>query len=890
MRLIRCRLDSVRRHRELEVAFAPGLTLIGGGNESGKSTMVEALHRTLFVRASATGAAVRDLRSAVHAGHPQIELDFEAAGHRWSLQKCFSGAGGTCRLSRGGEPAHLGAEAEDLLAALLGVEEMIGSRQVNRVLPTRWAHLWVMQGLAGRNLLELDGNHYDLNGLMAALENQASESLQSPLDQHIHDQLELLVAASFTSRGVKQQSELWKRRQELQQAEQQHQDALQQLELYESACEQLDRNEQALRGLETGAQPELQQQRRRLTALLDLQRSLAPLIQEEQRLQQQLKSLVTLDAETEATARSIQANRQDLEKAVVLATQKTEQRDSKQALLNALEEQRQGLEERGHALRRQQDLQTLETRIRDRQQRDDLRASLQSQQRSLQGQLDAAPGQTPEALSALERLQERLRELEIRLNSMASSIHLEAADQEVVLDGDPLSEGQTLQRSGAFRLQVGGGVMVQVIPGEGTGMASLTTERRQRQTAFDEGLRQWGASSLDQAREQLLRRQTLTQELALVNARLQQLDQQHSAQGGGPESLETLRQKLIVLQQDLRPETVVTMDAPDLDQALLACRSTYKTVQEQSRTLRVELNALERTLGAVQSDLQERRVSVERLEAQQLQRHQQRRLFVETHGEPAQIQRQLDALLETSRVQQSKLHALAAEAGLDRTADAEMQLASLDQQEQTLSRQREDLNREQGALLERCDRLGRSDLHARVEETAAAMDLATRAERQETLVADARRLLLGRFQEARRDLSRRYSLPLRHSINRFMAPLLLETSDGCELNVDPTEGLNALRLQRSGRSFAFAQLSGGMREQLNVALRLAMADTLRSSHDDCLPLLFDDAFTNTDPRRLVSVQIMLRQAVELGLQVVVLSCDPDPYLEIADSCVMLPTA
>jgi len=219
MRLIRCRLDSVRRHRELEVAFAPGLTLIGGGNESGKSTMVEALHRTLFVRASATGAAVRDLRSAVHAGHPQIELDFEAGGHRWSLQKCFSGSGGTCRLSRGGEPAHLGAEAEDLLAALLGVEEMIGSRQVNRVLPTRWAHLWVMQGLAGRNLLELDGNCYDLNGLMAALENQASESLQSPLDQHIHDQLELLVAASFTSRGVKQQSELWKRRQELQQAE-----------------------------------------------------------------------------------------------------------------------------------------------------------------------------------------------------------------------------------------------------------------------------------------------------------------------------------------------------------------------------------------------------------------------------------------------------------------------------------------------------------------------------------------------------------------------------------------------------------------------------------------------------------------------------------------------
>ncbi|WP_186582706.1 ABC transporter [Synechococcus sp. MEDNS5] len=888
MRLIRCRLESVRRHRILEVGFAPGLTLIGGGNETGKSSLVEAMHRTLFVRATATGAAVRDLRSEMHAGHPQIELDFEADGHHWSLQKSFSGAGGTCRLSRMGAPAHLGGEAEDRLASLLGVEEIIGSRQVNRILPSRWAHLWVMQGLAGRNLLELDGSHYDLNGLIAALENQASDSLQSPLDQHIHDQLEVLVAASFTSRGVKQQSELWKRRQELQQAEQRHQDACQQLEIYESACEELDRNEKALRDLETGAVPELRQQRSRLTALLDLQRLLAPLIQEEQQLKQQLNSLKTLDSETESTDRSIQAHRRDLEKAVVQATEQSEQLKTRQASLNALEEQRHALEERGHALRRQQELRSLETRIRDHQQWDDLRARLQSQQGSLQNNLDAAPAQNTEALSALQRLQERLRELEIRLNSMASSIHLEAADQEVVLDGDALLEGQTLQRSGAFRLQVGEGVMVQVLPGEGTGMTALTTERTQLQEAFDEGLRQWGASSLDEAREQLLQQQNLTQELALVKARLQQLDQQRPVQVDGDESLETLRQKLSALQQDLGPEALFTMDSSALDQALFDCRATYKSVQEQTRALRPRLDALERNLSAVQSQRQERRVSVERLEAQQLQRRQQRQAFVETHGEAAQIQRQLDVLTETSRVQQSKLFALTTEAGLERTVDAERQLTSLEQQEHNLSRRREDLNREQGGLLERCDRLGRSDLHALVEETAAARDLAIRAEQQETLVAEARQLLLRRFQEARRDLSRRYSMPLRQSINRFMAPLLLEASDDCELNVDPTEGLNTLRLQRSGRSFDFAQLSGGMKEQFNAALRFAMADTLRSSHDGCLPLLFDDAFTNTDPKRLVSVLAMLRQAVDLGLQVVVLSCDPDPYREIADACVMLP--
>jgi len=889
MRLIRCRLDSVRRHRRLEVAFAPGLTLIGGGNETGKSSLVEAMHRTLFVRASATGAAVRDLRSDVHTGHPQIELDFEADGHSWSLQKCFSGSGGTCLLTQKGTLSLPGSEAEDRLASLLGIEEIIGSRQVNRILPTRWAHLWVMQGLAGRNLLELDGTYYDLNGLITALETQASESLQSPLDQAIHAQLEQLVAASFTSRGVKQQSELWKRRQELQLAERGYEEARQQLEIYETACEELDRNEQALRDLETGVVPELQQQRRRLTALLDLQRLLAPLIQEEQQFKQQLKNLIALDAETESTARLIQDHRRDLEKAVVLAAQQAEQLKTRQATLDALAEQRHGLEERGHALRRQQEIRTLDTRIRDHQQRADLRARLLAQQGSLQNKLAAAPRQTTEALSSLQRWQERLRELEIRLNSMASSIHLEAADQEVVLDGVALPEGQTLQRSGPFRLQVGEGVMVQVNPGEGTGIASLTTERSQLQVQFNEGLRQWGASSLDEAKEQLLQQQKLAQELALVQARLQQLDQQPSAQVDGDESLDSLRRKRFALQQELGAETEFTMDSTALEQALLECRATYKSLQDQTRTLRLGLDSLERALSSAQLESQELRVTVERLEAQQFQRRQQRQAFVETHGEQVQIQRRLDALTQTSRVQQSKLQVLTAEAGLEREADVEKQLAALEQQEQTLSRRREDLNREQGALLERCDRLGRSDLHALVEEKAAVKDLATRAEQQETLVAEARQLLLRRFQQARRDLSTRYSVPLRQSINRFMAPFLQEGSDGCELSVDPSDGLNALRLQRSGRSFDFAQLSGGMKEQLNAALRLAMADALRGSHDGCLPLLFDDAFTNTDPKRLDSVLIMLRQAVDLGLQVVVLSCDPEPYREIADSFIMLPT-
>ena len=72
-----------------------------------------------------------------------------------------------------------------------------------------------------------------------------------------------------------------------------------------------------------------------------------------------------------------------------------------------------------------------------------------------------------------------------------------------------------------------------------------------------------------------------------------------------------------------------------------------------------------------------------------------------------------------------------------------------------------------------------------------------------------------------------------------------------------------------------------MREQLAGALRLALAEVLQPAYDGCLPLVFDDAFTNSDPQRLPGLRCMLRLAMEHGVQVVLLSCDPAAYRDNA---------
>lgn len=117
MRLLDLTLQRVRRHRELQLAFSPGLTPVGGAHESGKSTLVEELHKGLFLKATATGRGVEELRSRLHPGRPEVEIGFEAAGQRWTLRKRFAGSSGTCQLSHGGGLNLSGAAAAEQLAA-----------------------------------------------------------------------------------------------------------------------------------------------------------------------------------------------------------------------------------------------------------------------------------------------------------------------------------------------------------------------------------------------------------------------------------------------------------------------------------------------------------------------------------------------------------------------------------------------------------------------------------------------------------------------------------------------------------------------------------------------------------------------------------------------------
>ncbi len=127
MRISRLRVRDLRRYRDLEIDLAPGLTIVRGPNEAGKTTMQRALELALTRRVTATGAELDGLRpwDAEDDARPVIELDFsqdEDDGQRTGrLEKAFRGPRGTVSLEYAGQTMTDPALADQTLAELTGI-------------------------------------------------------------------------------------------------------------------------------------------------------------------------------------------------------------------------------------------------------------------------------------------------------------------------------------------------------------------------------------------------------------------------------------------------------------------------------------------------------------------------------------------------------------------------------------------------------------------------------------------------------------------------------------------------------------------------------------------------------------------------------------------------
>jgi recombinational DNA repair ATPase RecF len=127
VRIRRIQLTDFRRYRELDIDLAPGLTVVRGPNEAGKSTIQRAIELALTRRVTSAASdldALRpwdgpdDARSVIRLEFEQDEDDRVTTG---TVEKVFAGSRGTVDLRYDGETITDPARADQVLAELTGI-------------------------------------------------------------------------------------------------------------------------------------------------------------------------------------------------------------------------------------------------------------------------------------------------------------------------------------------------------------------------------------------------------------------------------------------------------------------------------------------------------------------------------------------------------------------------------------------------------------------------------------------------------------------------------------------------------------------------------------------------------------------------------------------------
>jgi DNA repair exonuclease SbcCD ATPase subunit len=127
VRITRLQVRNLRRHSDLDLQLAPGLNVVRGPNESGKTTIQRALELALTRRVTSGSGDLDGLRSwnAADDDRPWVRLEFEQDVDdkldKGSLEKSFKGPKGTVELVTEGQSITDPALADQVTAELTGI-------------------------------------------------------------------------------------------------------------------------------------------------------------------------------------------------------------------------------------------------------------------------------------------------------------------------------------------------------------------------------------------------------------------------------------------------------------------------------------------------------------------------------------------------------------------------------------------------------------------------------------------------------------------------------------------------------------------------------------------------------------------------------------------------
>lgn len=881
MRLTSLRLQNFRGVEDKKVKFADGVTIIAGQNETGKSSMMEALRLLRLTKHTSRAQAVLGLQPVGKDVAPRVTLVGRVGGENFEYTKQWvRGPAAELKIEGATRRDYTDHEAHDefekLLEGNLDLDlfdalevtqgDSMDQPQLGKIRALRSA-------LKGRGSGD-DSGDGDSDGdsgegaLDGGQEGVAGfPGRKDPVD-HLMEKVAAERSRYFTAQG-RPRKELQTATDELEAAV----NALAEVAKDAREIEDLTRDHENLtRGL-IANEEKLREASKDLDDLSEEQKQVA---RAEATVDKAKAQRATLAAEAELAEsrwnaytqeqKRVEGLRQDVAKAQGEA--KTAEEDLETATADHVEFEKLAEQARAEAARRseeQAEAVAAAQKLKDTAEFSRLQTDKAGLEKAMSDQAKAKAALaslkvTDADLKGLREHDAQVLQAESALKAASAAVRVESLGAERVLVNGEAHEDlpADLNATNPLTVEVPGQVRLTVSPPKD--LATYQQDLEQAQKGLAERLTELGADSVEDAQRLSERRRQVETEQKVAKDLLDQL--------GGQETLAQLVSKVSDLEAKLGSKPGETPTAEQVEQAE-AKAVQAGTAAEAAREAREKA---ERDLQAKISVLNVAKSTAEKTEQARFQA-EARLADALALGEDAKtseedLREAHEKAQEAAKSAQQNLES-AVEALSELDPDTTARL--LDNAEALVERfkreARDDADRivETKALLDRLTAQGVYDKHREAEaDHVAAQSKEARVKAR----AAAVKLLWETLDKHRAKAHERLVEPLEKTIADLGQPIF-----GKDFEVKIGEDLTIESRSVGGPYIAFEDLSGGTKEQLSVIGRLAAATLVE---EEGVPVIFDDTLGFSDPERLKALGLVLSEIGEKA-QVVVLTCQPDRY-------------
>ncbi|MBE2993772.1 AAA family ATPase [Sphingomonas sp. CFBP 13603] len=833
-----------------------GLNIVVEPNETGKSTLLEAIRAAFFVPHRSSNQLTRSYQPFGENVAPEVEVSFDVTGVPWTVTKRFLKS--PSMELRGPSGRSQGDAAEEQLQALLGFEKDT-SRNGDVTAYGALGLLWVGQAEA---LAVSAPGRIVRDTIQSTLEAEVGTILGGAAYERVRERVDQQCAVFWTAKGSPG-GEQKAARERLDQAQGIAREAASKVELLEKSFAEVEATRVRLKLLQREMADTTDIERRAdLVRSLEIARAAAQMLAQ-RKAEYEIASIrvQTLDevALRHATAVRVRDQAQvALDTAKVRRAERSEEltaarhkanaarttlveaRANRQQVKAALAE----AEKHAAALRRRQAIRS--ARVRHE-------TVIGLEQRLSIARATSATMISSEKIGQLEKGERSIAEARAKLAAGATTIELVGSAPDIRIDGNPVTTDRiVLTRE--TRVSLGSSAELIIRPPASAGSVELgLTEAIAR---HDEVLTELGVESIAGARQRNDIARDAAGEVKTLSAQLDASAPADSELGlaAGVAALKLLVTGLLSEAEgesdNEAPPVQAFADAVDMAETVLA---RAEGAQESAATVLALIEEQERPLAAIEagaaSDFQNA--------ANQLERIEKGQGFGNLAGDLIGAK---EKAAETATI----LNEAERNASAHDAHSIERGIANIDARQAAASDVRRRLETDIARLEGTIESEGGKGLAERAAVATEEAMAAKQALGRTTEEALTLKLLRDTLEEVRTETSRTYVGPVTARAKRHIERLL----PGADLVFADDLGLAAIC--RDGATEDCVNLSRGTQEQLAVLTRLAIAELLREEGRP-VSLILDDPLVYADDARLDLMTEILTGAAQ-HTQIILLTC------------------